>query len=111
MLSHQRILRLSGACHLKGDYQLIVLCNNSLSTHDVVGDGLGATDLVRGGRLVPGGHRDRGPRLHGHQPPGLEPQLLGQHGAGLGLHPAIEVARHVVRHRAVLTAVPLETGL
>ena len=69
--------------------------------------GPGAADLVRGGRLVPGGHRDRGL----HQPPGLEAELLGQHGAGLGLHPTIEVAGHVVRHGAVLTAVPLETGL
>ena len=76
----------------------------------MVRDGLGAADLVRGGCLVPGGHRHQGPRLYGQHAPGLG-QLLGQHGAGLGLHPAVEVAGHVVRHRAVLAAVPLETGL
>ena len=81
-----------------------------VSTHDVVRDGLGAADLVRGGRLVPGGHGHHGPGVYGHETPGLG-QLLGQHGAALGLHAAVEVAGHVVRHRAVFAAVPLETGL
>ena len=77
------------------DYQVIILCQ-TLSTHDVVRYGPGAADLVRGGRLVPGGHRDRG--LHDHQPSSLEAKLLGQHGAGLGLHATVEVAGHVIRH-------------
>ena len=63
----------------------------------MVWDGSCAADLVRGGCLVSGGHRDQGPGVYGHEAPGLS-ELLCQHGAALGLDTAVEVAGHVVRH-------------
>ena len=111
MISHQRVFGLFCACHLKEGSIIICLDSHTfLLTHNVVRDGLSAADLVRCGCLVSGRHRDSEPVIQGHETARLS-QLLGQHGAGLGLHAAVEVAGHVVRHRAVLPAVSLEACL
>ena len=73
---------------------------------------LSAADLVRCWCLVSGSHRHLVTitSVDHHQTTCLS-QVLSQHSTGLGLTSAIEVAGHVVRHRAVLAAVTLEAGL
>ena len=92
----------------------------------MVRDGLGAADEVGVGRHV-AGSRGHGLGVQRQEAASLG-QVLRQHRAGLGLgegdclfryflcnifhlDPAVEVAGHVVRHRAVLPTVPLQTRL
>ena len=71
---------------------------------------LSAADLVWSWCLVSCRYRNTIAVTDHEKPPGLH-QLLGQDGAGLGLDPAVEVAGDVLRHRAVLAAQSLQTGL
>ena len=82
------------------------------TTYNMIRYRLSATDLVWCWSLVSGrgGHRVAEVVLHDHEAAGLR-QVLGQDGTGGRLDPAVEVARHVVRHRAVLAADPLEARL
>ena len=85
---------------------------DNTATYNMIRYRLSATDLVWCWSLVSGrcGHRVAEVVLHDHEAASLR-QVLGQDGAGGRLVPAVEVTGHVVRHRAVLAADPLEARL
>ena len=68
-------------------------------------------NLIRSGGLVASSSRHSELVPHVEEPRGGLVDVVRQDGAGLGLDPAVEVAGDVVRHRAVLPAVPLQAGL
>ena len=67
--------------------------------------------LVRCWSLVTSSNRHSELVPHVEQPGVGLVDLVSEDGAGLGLDAAVEVAGDVVRHRAVLPAVPLQAGL